>query len=200
MEEQILLSDHFELRNEQSGPRFSELQEKIETEKHSGWGFRFAKLFGGRKKFLVATVLMFSFTAGVVSTESLPANLNDIKSVLYSGAGIAILEEAKFQQEYALNPELDETITVKAEAGEGVTHLARRAVEKYLETGEIELSAEQKVYAEDYLRKIEGSYSLSVGQEASFATEDIEQAVGSAMELEEWQLQNLTQYTQNIQI
>jgi len=202
-EEQILLSEHFEFRNEQSGPKFGELQQKLETEKNSGWGAQIVGLLRSRKKFLAKTVLTLSFVGGffavgIVGTEGLPANLNEVKNVLYSEESTSEPEE--LLEEYSANTEIGESITVTAEAGEGVTHLARRAVEKYLENEGIELSAEQKVYTEDYLKRIEGNYSLSLGQEVTFSTKDIKQAVENAENLEEWQLQNLEQYTQNVQI
>ena len=57
------------------------------------------------------------------------------------------------------------------------------------------LNAEQKVYAEDYLKDITGSFALSVGQEVSFDRTDVETAYTLSLELADWQIENLTQYT-----
>lgn len=87
------------------------------------------------------------------------------------------------------------TFIQKAASGEGVTHLARRTLAAYLTETGYTLSAEQKVYAEDYLKDITGSFALSVGQEVSFDHTDVETAYTLSLELEDWQIENLTQYT-----
>jgi len=84
-----------------------------------------------------------------------------------------------------------------AESGEGITHLARKALKKYLqEKGEgLNLTPEHKIYIEDYLQKKTGDYWLQVGQKLTFSEELIKEAIEKAQTLTEEQLQNLTQYT-----
>lgn len=86
----------------------------------------------------------------------------------------------------------------KAEKGEGMTHLARRALSRYLEQNpqDFEVTAEHKVYAEDYIVKKIGADWLDLGQEKEISIELIGQALESAKELSPEQLNNLTQYSQ----
>jgi len=84
-----------------------------------------------------------------------------------------------------------------AALGEGLTHLARRALTAYLVDQKDELSAEQKIYAEDYIQlriPIGGNRWLEVGQEIEISKDLIEEAVEQANQLTEAQLQNLQQY------
>ena len=83
-----------------------------------------------------------------------------------------------------------------AEPGEGITHLARKALKEYLqEKGEgLNLTPEHKIYIEDYLQKKTGDYWLEVGQKLTFSEELIKEAIEKAQTLTEEQLQNLSQY------
>ncbi len=84
-----------------------------------------------------------------------------------------------------------------AESGEGITHLARKALKRYLmEKGQgLNLTPEHKVYIEDYLQKKTGNFWLKVGQKLTFSEELIKEAIEKAQQLTPEQLQNLTQYS-----
>ncbi len=88
--------------------------------------------------------------------------------------------------------------TETAEKGEGITHLARRAIKRYLEQNpqEFEMTAEHKVYAEDYIAKEMGSSWLELGQQVDISSDLITEAISASSELSEEQLDNLTQYSQ----
>jgi uncharacterized protein YneF (UPF0154 family) len=84
-----------------------------------------------------------------------------------------------------------------AEPGEGITHLARKALKEYLkENGGPNLTPEHKIFIEDYLQKKTGDYWLQVGQKLTFSEELIKEAIEKAQTLTQEQLQNLTQYAQ----
>lgn len=84
-----------------------------------------------------------------------------------------------------------------AAAGEGTTHLARRAIGTYLSRDDApELSAEQKIYAEDYLVKRTANRYLEVGETISFNEGLIQDAVSGAQNLSATQIENLTPYAQ----
>jgi predicted transcriptional regulator len=84
-----------------------------------------------------------------------------------------------------------------AEPGEGITHLARKALKEYLkEKGGPNLTPEHKIFIEDYLQKKTGDYWLQVGQKLTFSEELIKEAIEKAQTLTQEQLQNLTQYAQ----
>lgn len=71
------------------------------------------------------------------------------------------------------------TYTFAAEAGDGITHLARKAVAEYLnDTDQADaFTRAQKVYLEDFLQNHIGTFWLSLGQTESFATNEIESAI-----------------------
>lgn len=86
-------------------------------------------------------------------------------------------------------------ITKTAESGDGITHLAREALDEYLASTGKTLSAEQMVYAEDYIQNKTGSEFLEIGQKLSFSIDLLSEAVEAAQQLEDWQIENLKQYT-----
>lgn len=85
----------------------------------------------------------------------------------------------------------------EAQPGEGITHLARKALKEYLkEKGQgLSLTKEHKIYIEDYLQKKTGDFWLQVGQRLTFSEEMIKEAINQSLQLTPEQLQNLTQYT-----
>lgn len=86
------------------------------------------------------------------------------------------------------------TITEVAVKSEGVTHLARKAVKEYLGSTQQNLSAEQKIYVEDYLKKKIGSRLLEVGEKVEFNIDFIKQGIEQAKGLNEKQIKNLSKY------
>jgi len=95
-------------------------------------------------------------------------------------------------------PEVEkiENYTEKAAKGEGVTHLARKALKRYLSLEPASsLTKEHKIYIEDYMKDRIGSFKLKVGQEITFSSSLIKEAISSAMKLTQNQLNNLKQYS-----
>lgn len=86
-------------------------------------------------------------------------------------------------------------IIEKAVQGEGITHLARRALKDYLKDNEQELTNEHKIYIEDYLKDKTGSQPLEVGEEITFSEDLIKEAIDASLELTQEQLKNLEQYS-----
>ena len=95
----------------------------------------------------------------------------------------------------------EKVYTEKAEKGEGITHLARKALKDYLkEHPDKKLSNEHKVYIEDYLKdrileKRTKSKFLEIGEEISFSSDMIEEAINSSLNLTPKQLDNLKKYS-----
>ena len=85
-----------------------------------------------------------------------------------------------------------------AQTGEGITHLARRTLGKYLQTNpqDFEVTAEHKIYIEDYLAKSMGDRWLNLGENIEFSETLLKEAIGKAKDLTPEQLQNLTQFSQ----
>ncbi len=83
-----------------------------------------------------------------------------------------------------------------AEAGDSITTLARRALKQYLADNKgLNLSAEKKIYIEDYMQKKTGDYWLDLGQEITFSEKLIKEAINHTQQLTPQQLNNLHQYT-----
>jgi len=83
-----------------------------------------------------------------------------------------------------------------AQPGEGLTHLARRALSDSLEKNpDSQLSAAHKIYIEDYLRKaVNHTGGVSIGTEVEFSKSLINQAIEQSKTLTDAQLQNLQKY------
>ncbi|MCK5084428.1 MAG: hypothetical protein KAQ64_02135 [Candidatus Pacebacteria bacterium] len=88
------------------------------------------------------------------------------------------------------------TYTITANDGEGITHLARRALEMYTqETSDgSNLTKEQKIYAEDYIQNRIGNEKINTGHQETFSESLIKDAISNANDLSEESLKNLTKY------
>lgn len=86
-------------------------------------------------------------------------------------------------------------ITIKANAGDGVTHLARKAVAEYSKDKEINLSKEQKIYAETVLKNKYYKHHLNLSQELEFEISDLAETVEKAQSLSEKEIKAWSKYT-----
>ena len=88
------------------------------------------------------------------------------------------------------------TYTVSANSGEGITHLARRALETYIQetANGSDLTKEQKIYAEDYIQNRTGNEKINTGYQETFSESLIKDAISNANNLSEKSLENLTKY------
>lgn len=107
--------------------------------------------------------------------------------------------EAFGEESNAQSTHSETAYTETTQAGEGVTHLARRALHGYLhEKGISDLTAEHKVFVEDYLAKNAGYAALEIGNTRTFETSTLDQAIAAARALTPSQLQNLEQYSAQV--
>lgn len=117
-------------------------------------------------------------TTGIIKLEEETGEILEIKEEL-------------IENEYG---DIVEIVEV-AEPGDGITHLGRKALKKYMELDEdIELKAEHKIYVEDYLKDLIGSEPLEIGDIIKFSTQDIEDAINAALMLNDAQIENLSKY------
>lgn len=87
--------------------------------------------------------------------------------------------------------------TVKANKGAGVTHLARTAAKEYLERNQdlkSKVTAEHKIYIEDYIKDKTGSQGLKIGEELTFDDGLVKEAIDQSLKLNDRQLKNLHKY------
>ena len=99
-----------------------------------------------------------------------------------------------------LSRETETSFVEQAEAGNGTTHLARRALAHYLDKNtDSSLTAEHKVYIEDYLRKNAAhTGALTTGASVEFSKDLIRQAIDKSKTLSDGQLQNLKKYSARV--
>lgn len=88
------------------------------------------------------------------------------------------------------------TYTLTANNGEGITHLARRALEMYTEEtlNVSNMTKEQKIYAEDYIQNRIGNEKINTGHQETFSESLIKDAISNANNLSKESLKNLTKY------
>ena len=95
--------------------------------------------------------------------------------------------------------ETESSFVETAAKGDGSTNLARRALANYLEkNADSSLSAEQKIYIEDFLRRQVKNGRLKVGDTREFSKNTIAKAIEKSKGLSEKQLQNLQKYAQRV--
>jgi hypothetical protein len=107
-------------------------------------------------------------------------------------SGVIVTEE--------LSQETETSFIEKAERGNGSTHLARRALAHYLEkNADSSLTAEHKVYIEDYLRKNVGFQGhVTTKTSIEFSKDLIKQGIEKSKTLNDKQLQNLKKYSARV--
>ncbi len=92
--------------------------------------------------------------------------------------------------------------TVTAQKGEGLTHLARKALTTYMNDENINLTNEERIYIEDYvqkeIQKKEGKSTVDLGDEIEISTDLLDDAIDSANNLTPTQINNLTQYSVHV--
>ena len=125
------------------------------------------------------------------SNETNTANTTDTTTLGPTASGEALGEEPTVGSTHS-----DTEYTEVAQVGEGVTHLARRALAAYAnEKGISDLTAEHKIYIEDYLAKASSPVLLDIGNSRTFSTTLVDEAIASARTLTATDLQNLQQYS-----
>lgn len=99
-----------------------------------------------------------------------------------------------------LSRETETSFIETAERGNGSTHLARRALAHYLEKNtDSSLSAEHKIYIEDYLRKnVDFRGPVTTQTSIEFSKTLINQAIEKSKTLNDRQLQNLKKYSARV--
>lgn len=179
-----------------------------ESHNHEGQNW-----FQENLRIIVSIFIVAAIALGIYSYSQRAENLSDedIASLLETKG-----DEAKDSADNAegtdetvskgtvVTPELSEekeaSFVETAEAGDGMTHLARRALTHALENNpDWNLSAEQKVYIEDYLQKhAGGNAALNPGSKVEFSKEMMNQAVENARGLNEAQLARIKPYAQKV--
>jgi hypothetical protein len=104
------------------------------------------------------------------------------------------------EEELAVAATTTADYTEVAAAGDSVTSLARLAIQKAIDSGDLngDFSSEHRVYMEDYLRRQIDEHRLNIGDSITFPKDLINSAATKALSLTDKELANLTQYSSRI--
>lgn len=105
-------------------------------------------------------------------------------------------KDDKAKEEMSADIQKTETkFTLKAQNGDGVTHLARKAIAEYTKDKDIKLSKEQKLYAETVLKDKNYKHHLNPGQEVEFDVNSLSDTIQKAQNLSEREIKAWSKYT-----
>ncbi len=113
---------------------------------------------------------------------------------------VQINEDPAQVETQIISQETEEAFVETAITGDSQTTLARKALASYLEkNNDSELTAEHKIYIEDYLRKnVNHTSGISVGDQMSFSKNLIKNSIEKSKTLSDSQLNNLKKYSARV--
>ncbi len=127
------------------------------------------------------------------STQTKQDNIDNPENTASSNTTASAAEETSESTKASNNA--DQTgVAQTAQKGDSMTTMARRAVKGFLEKNGKTLSSEQKIYAEDYVRKLTPTQKIKSGQTLTFSEETIKTAVEKSEKLTEKQIKNLGKF------
>ncbi len=133
------------------------------------------------------------------STSVTPTTKAEVKKAEVAPKAVAVDKNVLTQQSKTL-PEgktTDNAYVEKAQKGDGLTHLARRAATRYLADNDAgyAVTNEHRIYIEDYIRKQIPKHPVAIGSEQTISFDLVKKAIESAKQLNAKQLNNLAKYT-----
>lgn len=110
------------------------------------------------------------------------------------------IDQSQQDSQISISEESDDAFIETAVRGDSRTTLARKALGNFLEkNNDSSLTAEHKIYIEDYLQKYAGhAGGVYVGTEISFTKTLIKDAIEKSKTLDENQLDNLKKYSSRV--
>lgn len=190
---------------------------RLDLEQGKGWGGSLADWLKRNSSLILATVIIIVLAGGIYvytqNNQNQPFLLQDDEDIAQKNESEQLPEQLLEEPEDLTvvadddkeiigtggpennnvfeNDEFIET----AEKGQGVTHLARKALKRYLEKNPVQnLKPEHKIYIEDYLKIKTGNELLEIGDKKSFSKELIQKAVQKAQNLSENQIAKISPY------
>jgi hypothetical protein len=128
--------------------------------------------------------------AGVITQEEVTEGTSEVKT-----SEAAPESKTGAPAVSAPSQETETSFIETAVAGDGTTKLARRALANYLEKNpDSTLTAEHKIYIEDFLRKNVPQKRIFVGTSVEFSKSLVQDAIAKSKTLTEGQLKNLHKY------
>lgn len=141
-----------------------------------------------------------SIVSGEVTSSDTEKIAEEEESGMVAEEETVVPTEAVEEQPQESSRETEGSFIETAQRGDGLTHLARRATADYLEkNADSSVTAEHKVYVEDYLRKkIAHEGGVHVGTSVEFSKDLIREAIDASKNLTPTQLENLKQYSARV--
>lgn len=197
------------------------MNESPETLLDQGWRDKTIDWFKKNSSIILAFVIIFVLAGGIYAYTS----RNRIEPIDFEELDLTKTEIETPVEIPELNPELEletepiipenleipETPAIidssknyveTAKTGDGITHLARKALVKYLsETNSNSgLTKEHKVYIEDYIQNKTGDRLLEAGETINFSVNLIQEAVEKSQNLTPEQLEKIAPFAKNINL
>jgi len=172
-------------------------------------------------RIIISMLIVIFIAAGIYSyskrSQNPEENLGEEQTLTEEEPGVNITEQGNTlaesinEQNKSVNQkeqisstapsqETETSFIESAGKGDGQTHLARKALANYLEKNpDSTLTAEHKIYIEDFLRKNSGfKGKIFVGTSVEFSKDNIKEAIGSSQKLSDNQLKNLEKYSARV--
>ena len=120
---------------------------------------------------------------------------DDITEIIENNQTSNNIETEKSKETLSMDKN-EKTYTITAKYGEGITHLARHALNEYIQENNTgaNLKKEQKIYIEDYMQNRKGNDKIEIGHQETFSESLIKEAISEASNLSNTSIENLKQY------
>lgn len=182
-------------------------EEKIEAEVEDSDSSDMRNWLQDNFRIIVSIIIVVAIAGGIYSyskrtqptvekiAEKETQLIDQTKNVEVEGSQATETKKEKVSS-VATSQETEKSFVETAQKGDGSTKLARRALANYLEKNpDSSLTAEHKIYIEDYLRKNAGFKGrVHVGTSIEFSKDLVKQAVEKSKTLNDRQLNNLHKY------
>lgn len=184
-------------------------QSQFELPDGGGWGAKISSWLKNNASIAIPVIIIVVLAGSIYAyTQRTQIALEDIDLIEEIGEEVAETEATEIEELEKIEDIIgiggpDENfepvgqIVISAQAGEGVTHLARKALAQYLVANpDSVLTREHKIYIEDYIKDRTSNDFLEIGQSKTFSNDLIQEAIQASKALNQNQLKNLEQFSQ----
>ena len=138
-----------------------------------------------------------------ISTDEIVFEQNIKETEEEQGLSIGVTKEDIQQEETEekhepamVFPSQGKTYEETAGEGEGITNLVRRAIKRYSEENNIEITSEQKVFVEDHIQNHIGDRVLQINETITNSEDLIAEGMSKSQELTDSELEHLENFSE----
>jgi len=138
-----------------------------------------------------------------ISTDEIVFEQNIKETEEEQGLSIGVTKEDIQQEETEekhepamVFPSQGKTYEETAGEGEGITNLVRRAIKRYSEENNIEITSEQKVFVEDHIQNHIGDRVLQINETITISEDLIAEGMSKSQELTDSELEHLENFSE----